>query len=205
MEGVLCSSGLLGKHIDDELAIVIKSRSVEEYLDVLSYMIDYILDYQPIIKDGQTIGYYSAHFKFRRMGDKKVLELTEPIDESGENYISGVDDGMMIASAQAYMCEQLEVQPVWPMFDQTVIISKGVYEGEPIEGIRYPPTEHTCGWWLTTDQYDNNTKSLIHVHYYHIVFRRPDILEMLALPQGFFFNTKDGSIGFDEEVSKFVY
>jgi hypothetical protein len=77
--------------------------------------------------------------------------------------------------------------PMFPNFGQMIVISKGVYEGKDIEAIRYDSPKHMCGWWLITDDYDDNIESLMTVHYYHVAFKRPDILKYLAIPFGYRF------------------
>jgi hypothetical protein len=69
-----------------------------------------------------------------------------------------------------------------------IVISKGVLEGDPIDAVRYKSPTHMTGWWITTDLYDGDIKSLQTMHYYHLAFKRPDILRYLALPYGYRFN-----------------
>ena len=60
-------------------------------------------------------------------------------------------------------------------------------EGQPTEGVRYPSPEHMSGWWLTTDLYDGDVRSLRVEHLYHVTAARPDLLPFLALPFGYRF------------------
>ncbi|MBF7074579.1 hypothetical protein ISG33_14330 [Glaciecola sp. MH2013] len=42
-----------------------------------------------------------------------------------------------------------------------VVISDGIYENNgPVEGVRYPSPEHMSGWWLTTELYNGDIKTL---------------------------------------------
>ena len=91
--------------------------------------------------------------------------------------------------------------PQLPAMDQLVVISDGVYEGDIVEGVRYPSPQHMSGWWLTTDRYDGNIESLKTVHFRHIAERRPDIAEFLRLPFGYRFFSADGSSWFYEKVA----
>jgi hypothetical protein len=43
------------------------------------------------------------------------------------------------------------------------------------------------GWYLSTDRYDGNARSLRTIHAYHVVLARPDVARFLALEPGFFF------------------
>jgi hypothetical protein len=88
-----------------------------------------------------------------------------------------------------------------PKPDQLVVISEGVYEGDMVEGVRYPSPKHMSGWWLTTDRYDGNIKSLKTVHFHHITERRPDLSGFLGLPFGYRFFSGDGHTWFDQAVA----
>ena len=78
----------------------------------------------------------------------------------------------------------------FPNFNQSVVISDGVYEGKDIEGIRYDSRQGESGWYLITDDYNDDIKSLKMVHFYHVAFARPDILQYLAIPFGYRFIIK---------------
>jgi hypothetical protein len=74
-----------------------------------------------------------------------------------------------------------------------------VREGDHVEGVRYPSPEHMSGWWITTDRYDGDIKSLTLHHLHHLVQWRPDIAPYLALPFGYRFALRDGEhVWFDE-------
>ena len=58
------------------------------------------------------------------------------------------------------------------------------------------------GWWLTTDRYDGNAKSLRTEHLYHVTAARQDLSRYLALPYGFRFDLSKGeSVWFEESVA----
>ena len=72
--------------------------------------------------------------------------------------------------------------------NQLVVISNGVLEGErPVEGVRYKSPSHMSGWWLTTDQYNDDINTLKNIHFAHMILKRPDIAVYLALPFGYRF------------------
>jgi hypothetical protein len=86
------------------------------------------------------------------------------------------------------------------------MVSKGVLEGEAVQGVRYPSPSHMSGWWITTDQYDGNAKSLSREHIYHLTHARPDLAKYIALSFGFCFNLEDGErVYFDQEVANSPY
>jgi hypothetical protein len=108
-----------------------------------------------------------------------------------------------VLSVQQECCENFKSQYSPIDQEQLVVISKGVYEGDPLEGVRYPSPEHMSGWWLTTDQYDGNTESLITVHFSHIIEHRPEVAIYMALPYGYRFmlGGKEEHVWFDEDVA----
>ncbi|AZA80219.1 hypothetical protein EG359_10380 [Chryseobacterium joostei] len=105
---------------------------------------------------------------------------------------------MSIIRNQSEICSHYGLSIIFPNFNQMVVISQGVYEGKDIEGIRYESPEHMSGWWLITDDYNDNIESLMTVHYHHIAFSRPDILKYLALPFGYRFLIENDEV----EISK---
>ena len=88
-----------------------------------------------------------------------------------------------------------------PKADQLVVISEGVYEGDVVQGVRYPSPEHMSGWWLTTDRYDGDIKSLKTVHFHHVAECRPDLFDFFGLPFGYRFFSGDGHTWFDQAVA----
>lgn len=170
--------------IEKEIRVIKGYFEELEYIEVIKYLIDYVVDNKPTILDNQSIGYYSWYLQFKN--DSKYYNLYE-ITDNGENLNEGCDLAISIIKNQSEICFQHELIPLFPNFNQQVVISKGVYEGKDIEGIRYDSPEHMTGWWLITDDYDDNIESLKTVHYYHVAFTRPDILKYLAIPFGYRF------------------
>lgn len=190
----------LNNCIKKELKISILQRSDEEYIKVLKYLIDYACQPNVVIKPGETIAYHSWILQFVT-ADETFFEIWEA-EQSGKGYHSGVDYATYIVHEQEDECLMHNATPIFPTFSQNIVISKGVYEGLPIEGVRYSSPKHMTGWWLITDEYDDNVNSLLNVHYFHVAFKRPDILKYLALPFGFRFFT-DGHISevrFDDKI-----
>lgn len=170
-------------------------------INVLQYLIDYVLDDSPEIVPDQTFGYHSWALKFCQTNDSHYLEIWEAKSD-GSGFVEGVDYALKVTQEQINKCNEYDVLPTFPNFNQKIVISKGVYEGYNVDAVRYPSPEHMSGWWLITDLYDGNTDSLMVVHFYHVAFERPELLEFLALPFGFRFYKDDAieDIWFDEEA-----
>jgi hypothetical protein len=189
-------SGLIGH----ELKIPIGLNTEHDYIIIVEYLIDYIFNTQPTITSGQTISYYSWLLKF--VDQDGYLEIWEASND-GTIYSKGADHSIRIKNEQDRICLIENVKPLYPSFNQKIAISQGVYDGLPINGVRYPSPLHMTGWWLTTDLYNDKIESLMVVHFYHVAFKRADILPYLALPNGFRFyiGHNDVSVRFDNEVA----
>lgn len=182
----------LNSYLDKEVRVVIKDQHQEDYIEVIKYIIDYILESKPIISEPQNIGYYSWLLQFR-MEEKNYYSLFE-VNRDGSNFIEGCDTAVSIVRAQSELCSYYGLPVQFPNFSQMIVISDGVYEGNDIEGIRYESPEHMSGWWLITDDYNDDIESLKTVHYHHVAFTRPDILKYLAIPFGFRFLMENGNV-----------
>ena len=172
--------------IGKEIKVLVIEGADEQYMKVLRYCIDYIVTSKPVIKADQTIGYHSWIIKFVQ-SDNDIFELYEG-DAKGTGFVGGVETAIKVVDDQETECKKLGVDCVFPTFSQMLVTSIGVYDGLPLQGVRYPSPPHMCGWWITTDLYNGDIKSLVTEYYYHIAFKRPDILRYLALPSGYRFN-----------------
>jgi hypothetical protein len=195
----------LRRYIWKELSIPKDRQSEEDYLKVLIFLIDYICQSGIVIKPNETITYHSWMLKFVE-NDQGFYEIWEA-KQSGNDFRPGVDHSITVTNQQMDVCLQLNTTALFPTFNQKIAISKGVYEGLSLEAIRYPSPSHMCGWWLITDEYDDDIKSLMIVHFYHIAFKRPDVLRYLALPFGyrFFMDANKFEAWLDEEVKMRTY
>lgn len=87
-----------------------------------------------------------------------------------------------------------------PRSESLVAVSVGVFEGEPVQGVRYRMEPHMSGWVITADAYDGNVSSLRTEHISHLIKSRPDLLRYLCLPVGWRFDTARDDVWFDESV-----
>ncbi|MDR3022746.1 hypothetical protein [Chryseobacterium sp.] len=182
----------LDSYITKEIRVSIGENQPENYIDVIKYVIDYIIDNKPIISENQNIGYYSWLLQFR-LDEDNCYELYE-VNADGSGFNKGCDTAISVVRQQSEICWKQNFIPQFPNFNQSVVISDGVYEGKGIEGIRYDSPQDESGWYLITDDYNNDIKSLKMVHFYHIAFARPDILKYLAIPFGYRFFMEDDRI-----------
>ncbi|MDH5032340.1 MULTISPECIES: immunity protein Imm33 domain-containing protein [Chryseobacterium] len=182
----------LDSYISKEIRVAIGTNQPENYIEVIKYIIDYIVDSKPIIFENQNIGYYSWLLQFRLDEDNCYDIYEANID--GSDFNKGCDTAISVVREQSEVCWQQNLIPLFPNFNQSVVISDGVYEGKDIEGIRYDSPQDESGWYLITDDYNDDIKSLKMVHFYHVAFARPDILQYLAIPFGYRFIMKNGNV-----------
>lgn len=197
-KGSFITEGLV-KFIDKEIKLLIKDQSEQDYLNLLYYLSDYILHEFPKISSGQTIAYYSW---LLQLVEVNHFFLINEAEANGEGFRHGADYSINVLNNQKEECSLHKILPAFPSFSQNIVISKGVYEGLAVNGVRYSSPNHMTGWWLTTDLYDSNINSLMNVHFFHVAFKRPDILKYLALPVGyrFYFSDEESGAWFDDKV-----
>ncbi|WP_223193095.1 immunity protein Imm33 domain-containing protein [Paenibacillus sedimenti] len=199
--GYIRTNGLF-KMIEKEFMINIKKRLQDEYVELIRYLIDYVIDAKPSITPDQTIAYHSWLVKCCELSELDY-EIWE-VQSNGEGFVEGADYAIKVVQEQKQECQKYGATPIFPIFNQMIVISKGVYEGLAVEAVRYPSPEHMSGWWLTTDLYDDNVESLMTVHFHHLAFMRPEIIKYFALPFGyrFYISDKEQDIWFDENALK---
>lgn len=170
------------------------SRVAEELLRMIG---DYVISRKISLQSEETFGFGSWTVQFI-VGDKGELWVNEYVLE-GDRYVDGASFAMNLWKNQQIICEQNKVLCIRPTSTQLVVVSDGVLEGDPVEGVRYPSPGHMSGWWITTDRYNDDPKTLKSIHLMHVLRVRPELAEILALPFGFRFD-KDGIIAFDQQV-----
>ncbi|HBV15856.1 MAG TPA: hypothetical protein DEB71_11010 [Chryseobacterium carnipullorum] len=182
----------LDSYITKEIRVTIGNNQPKKYIEVIKYIIDYIVGSKPIISENQNIGYYLWLLQFR-LDEDNCYDLYEA-NADGSGYNKGCDMAISVVREQGEICWQQNLIPHFPTFNQSIVISDGVYEGKDIEGIRYDSPQDESGWYLITDDYNDDIKSLKMAHFYHVAFARPDILKYLALPFGYRFLMGNGNV-----------
>ncbi|MFZ3286876.1 MAG: hypothetical protein WA191_08510 [Telluria sp.] len=150
------------------------------------------------IRPDETLG-YGYWITKAVANDRGYLEFWEYTPEAS-HYVPGVSNTLRYWHDQHQVCERASSVFAPPKADQMIVISDGVYEGDHVQGVRYPSPPHMSGWWLTTDRYDGNADSLKTVHLYHLTERRPDLTKFIALSPGYRFYSDNGEVKFDQKV-----
>ena len=157
-------------------------------LAFIYFIIDYILNDRRTIKENETMSYGLWLVKFIKAEDHfKIYEL----DPSFEEWQLGADNAIYYMEQQKLTCKQEGAEFSVPLFTQKIAISNGVLEGLIVQGIRYKEPEHMSGWYLTTSRYNTDIKNMNVVTMQALVVARKDLLQFLALPAGYFFETTE--------------
>ena len=155
-------------------------------LGLLFFLIDYFLNRHPIIRNNETVSYGLWLLKFCLKGN--FFQIHE-LDEAFSGWHEGADNAVYYYELQKQTCEGESAAFCVPLFTQKIAISSGVLEGKNVQGIRYDEPNHMSGWYITTDEYDGNIANMRVIELQNLVVKRKDLLQFLALPAGFFFET----------------
>lgn len=194
------TSGLVDQGHPEIWVAVDDPALLPESESFLCYVAAYIQHSQAQIKAGQTLAYGYWLVKFQARNDR-MLETWEYNPEATA-FVPGATFTLRCWHDQHAVCQRVGAAFAPARPDKLVVLSEGVFEGDPVEGVRYPSPEHMSGWWITTDRYNGDIKSLTTHHAYDLTAKRPDLAQYLALPYGFRFAQGDQEyIWFDSKVA----
>lgn len=169
---------------------VADGESLLEHLAVLARTDELRLD--------ESLQYGFWEFVLRQKGDR--VDVWE-YDRDGHSLRRGADLTLRYWREQHDLCARFDAPFTPPAMRQMVVVSNGVFEGEIVKGVRYPSPEHMSGWWLITDRYNGDVKTLKPEHAFHFAQRRTDLVRYFALPFGFRFDLTSGQdVWFDDKV-----
>lgn len=182
-----------------ELVVRVAPDLIDEARGLLERTVSYVLESGRRIASGETmaVGCWLVRFTEVRPG---ALDLWE-FDPTTEDFVPGVERALTLWRDQNRVCDAAGADFMPPLYDRTVVLSDGVLEGDPVEGVRYPSPEHMSGWWVTTDRYDGDPRSLRGEHLFHVCVIRSDLAGYLALPPGYRFDTSSRRVWFDQAVA----
>jgi hypothetical protein len=165
---------------------VLDPALAEECKHFLNYISGYVMTSGKQILSGETMAYGYWLVKFQGT-EEGVLETWEYASDALD-FVEGADLTLQYWRDQHTTCKLHEAEFIPPRPDKLTVISDGVLDGLPVQGIRYPSPDHMSGWWITTDLYNGDIRTLKHEHTYHVSAARPDLAKYLALPYGFRFD-----------------
>lgn len=201
LEKVIVTQGLndsLGK----EFCINKGDYQTEHIELIINYLINYIETENNDLKDGETIGLGCWLVQFIHNGNYIELHELKDVINGNNKYEFSLDYTIEFIKSQLMICDEYNVKPNIPKIGQKITLSKEIYEGSEVNGVRYESPSHMTGWYLTSNTYKGDIKTLVVDHLYHILKERPDLVKFLALPAGYRFykNDKDEEVWIDKEV-----
>lgn len=168
-----------------EIQIEVNSPELQRDAEAfLEFVVRYTQDSGRRILPGETFPYGYWLVKFQEWDE--WLELWE-YNAAATEFVRGASLTLTYWREQHQVCDRFGGSFTPPRPDRLTVIDEGVYEGLPVQAVRYWSPEHMSGWWITTDRYDGNVSTLRREHTYHITAARPDLAAYIALPYGFRF------------------
>ena len=193
--------GMLQEGLPEIRVQVDTSSLLPECERFLRFVTDYLLKAGSRIKSGETMNFGYWLVKFQGVG-KDLLDVWE-YNSEGTDFVIGGSLALRYWRDQHDVCSEHQAEFTPPRPDKLTVVSAGVLQGLPTQGVRYPWQEHMSGWLLVTEKWDQDIKSLTHHHTYHVTSARPDLARFLALPVGFRFDvTKGERVWWDDEVAR---
>ncbi|AUO45739.1 immunity protein Imm33 domain-containing protein [Pseudomonas ogarae] len=187
----------LAERFDYEVSVMVDDPGLKEgAIDFIDLVVRYVEAGYRVAPD-ETLGYGCWVTKMH-LNDKRELLFFEQSPVTGV-YVPGISTTLRLWAEQHAVCERAGADYAAPTFDQMIVISDGILEGDPADGVRYPSPEHMSGWWLTTDRFDGSVKNLKTVHTQHVAVSRPDLVRFLALPFGYRFHGATNDVWLDEK------
>jgi hypothetical protein len=120
------------------------------------------------------------------------LRVNEPNFDTNpfSEFRDDVTTTLKVLSAQGDLNRQVGAQSTRCRFDQKVVLSKGVLSQTNIIAIRQSPTERDSGWYIRSADLTGPAGSpaadeLEAIYVYQLIERRPSLLTILALPEGY--------------------
>ena len=193
------TEGLRLQSLPEIEASVVTPALVDGAKAFLLFVADYVLKNGKEIRPGETLAYGYWMTRFESLGPD-LLEAWEYNAEATE-FVKGVSLALTYWRDQHAVCLEHDTEFQPPRPDKLTVISDGVLEGRPVQGVRYPSPDNMSGWWITTDLYKGDISTLKHEHTYHVTAARPDLAKFMALPAGFRYDlSTHEDVWFDQGV-----
>ncbi len=178
---------------------VADEKLIHEGEELLRYIGQYVASAEKPVRSSDTMlyGYWMIKFLTGRNGALDIWEY----DATGTEFREGAELALQYWREQHDVCSRADAKFTPPRPNQLVVISDGVLEGDAVKAVRYPSPEHMSGWWIVTDRFNGDVKTMRQEHMYHLTSSRPDLAQYIALPFGFRFDlTYREDVWLDKEV-----
>ena len=101
--------------------------------------------------------------------------------------------GVLVHPKQVEVCSRYGVEPAPPFPHETLGVALSTLQEVPLNGMRYPAENGTCGWYIHGGEYSEADDFYQALCVTHMVERCALVIPYLALPPGWgFIITADG-------------
>lgn len=189
----------LKSSIHKEIKIAKTNLTLEELKPILQYLVEFIQDEKPAIKNGEKITCFSWSILFHEVAD--FFEILEVIPEQ-QGFGEGLNRTLHILKQQLSVCNQLKAEPDFPHFDQIVTIDPLIKTGLQANLFRWKGDYPDSGWVAMTEKFNEETMSFEGMTVGQLMTLRPEIVQFMALPIGFkiIWQGNNANIGFDKNM-----
>ncbi|AZA48491.1 hypothetical protein EG346_09975 [Chryseobacterium carnipullorum] len=189
----------LKSSIHKEIKIAKNNLSLEDLQPILLYLVEFIQDEKPDIKNGEKITCFSWSILFHEVSD--FFEILEVIPEQ-QGFGEGLNRTLHILKQQISVCNQLKVEPDFPHFDQMVTVDPLIKTGLQANLFRWNGDDPDSGWVAMTEKFNEETMSFEGMTVGQLMTLRPETVQFMALPIGFkvIWQGNNANIGFDKNM-----
>lgn len=188
-----------GAEQQDLLNLRIQLKTIEEQ-SAMEFLIDYLISFQLQFRSKLDptlpFAFGSWILRFEPTEDGKFLDILE-LNQEGNRFVPGASFACQLWQKQNEMNEHFELEFTPPTGNQTILISKNVWDGKlPVYAERIPTDkkEHS-GWFFYHSKEEQNRKNLFRYQsLYHLADIRPELLPFVAFPIGTSFQITESGI-----------
>lgn len=190
----------LKSYINKELWIERVGLSLAQLNPILAYLLEFIQDDKLTIKHGEKLSLFSWMVRLNETED--YFEVFEVYPE-GAGFIPGLKITHQLFDRQTFVCNQFNMTPQFPLFDQIVTIDPLIKTGKAAHLFRWNKQDPDSGWIAMTDSFDEKLGPFEQVTLGQLMTLRPESGQFMALPPGFkvLWNGNDAKIGYDKNMN----
>ncbi len=188
----------LKPYIDKELKVLKKDLELEQLRPILTYLVEFIQDDKLTINDGDKLSCFTWSLRFKDDGD--FFEIFEAYPEK-EGFIPGLFITHQKLSQQLAVCEQLNIEPDFPLFDQFILVDPLVRTGLKVNLFRWNKEDPDSGWIAMTSEFKGTEFEKVPIGQFMTYIGYAT--QFMALPAGFkvIWDGNDAKIEFDDQLT----
>ncbi len=201
LDRLFVTKGINSK-LNKEFSIRSKKYGINDISLIIDHILDYLIASGKIIKNFETFGCGSWLLQFVENDNYFEIHELKKIENEENIYEFNLDTTIDFFKSQLELCSSLNISPSIPNIGQKVAISREIYEGSEVNGVRYDSPDHMSGWYLTSNSYNGDIKTLSIDYLFFVLKSRPELARFLALPSGYrFFKDEIGDdVWYDEDI-----